>query len=55
MPSESGPWGPEVFDARWGAHKAELSKVLAEGIVSIADEDPVVDVAKLMAARPPWK
>ncbi|WP_338871126.1 hypothetical protein [Myxococcus stipitatus] len=54
-PSESGPWGPDVFDARWGAHKAELSKVLAEGIVSIVDEDPVVDVAKLMAARPPWK
>ncbi|AGC42097.1 hypothetical protein MYSTI_00747 [Myxococcus stipitatus DSM 14675] len=54
-PSESGPWGPEVFDVRWAAHKAELSKVLADGIVSIVDEDPVVDVAKLMAARPPWK
>ncbi|NTX65037.1 hypothetical protein HUA74_30720 [Myxococcus sp. CA051A] len=48
--------GPKVFDSRWAAHKeAALSEVLADGIVSLVDEDVKVDVEKRMAARPPWK
>ncbi|MCE9673013.1 hypothetical protein LY474_34915 [Myxococcus stipitatus] len=51
-PSQGAAWGPEVFDARWAAHKQELASLLVDGIV---DADGEVDVAKLVAARPPWK
>lgn len=55
-PARSGPSGPKVFDSRWAAHKeAALSEVLADGIVSLVDEDAKGDVEKRMAARPPWK
>ncbi|MCP3102171.1 hypothetical protein LZ198_25205 [Myxococcus sp. K15C18031901] len=51
-PSQGAAWGPEVFDARWAAHATELASLLVDGIV---DAEGTVDVAKLMAARPPWK
>ncbi|NTX06453.1 hypothetical protein [Myxococcus sp. CA040A] len=55
-PARSRLSGPNVFDSRWAAHKeAALPEVLADGIVSLVDEDVKVDVEKRMAARPPWK
>ncbi|MCY0998836.1 hypothetical protein OWM54_16980 [Myxococcus sp. MISCRS1] len=55
-PSQGGAWGPDTFDARDRAHKAELPKVLVDGITSLDEDGEVkVDGEKLVAARPPWK